>query len=291
MDSLGNVFVADAWTKEIQKFTSEGKFLTKWGTPGDGDGQFRTPAGLAIDSSNNVYVVDLSRADIQKFTSEGKFITKWGTPGDGDGQFRTPAGLAIDSSNNVYVVDLWLTNIQKFTSEGKFITKWGTRGTNDGQFLNPKGIAVDALSNVYVVDQHNNRIQKFASDGKFITKWGTKCEPSNGDSIIIDWELSSCVQQNETEFFYPNGGIATDDLSNVYVVDQNNNRIQKYTTDGKNISTIRLPDYRLIVPSYSMLGYSDIEVESQGERIFTTVLNDKILVFSKVCYEFGRPIC
>jgi hypothetical protein len=290
IDSLNNVYVVDTWTKEIQKFTSDGKFITKWGNPGNEDGQFRTPTGIAIDSLNNVYVIDRSQANVQKFTSDGKFLTKWGTPGIEDGQFRTPTGIAIDSLNNVYVIDPWLANIQKFTSDGKFITKWGTRGTEDGQFANPTGIAVDPSSNVYVVDQYNNRIQKFTSDGEFITNWGTKCQTGGAVDIIVDWELYSCIQPLETEFFYP-GGISVDKLSNVYVVDQYNNRIQKFTSDGDFITTVELPDYRSIVLSYSRLGHSYINVDDQGNKIFTTVLNDKILIFSKDCYDLGRRIC
>ncbi|MGH9983951.1 MAG: 6-bladed beta-propeller [Nitrososphaeraceae archaeon] len=291
IDSSNNVYVVDAWTKEVQKFTSNGDFIMKWGTPGNGDGQFRTPTGIAIDSSNNVYVIDSSLSNVQKFTSNGDFIMKWGTPGNGDGQFRTPTGIAIDSSNNVYVLHLGLVNVQKFTSDGEFIMKWGTLGTHDGEFRHPVGIAVDPSSNVYIVDQKNNRIQKFTSDGGFLTKWGTRCEPKGNPYVIMDSELYSCIQPQDNEFFYPNGGIAVDEFSNVYVIDQYNNRIQKFTTNGKFISTILLPDYRAIVPSYSMLGHSDIDVDHQGHKIFTTVLDDKILVFSKVCSDLGKRIC
>jgi hypothetical protein len=45
--------------KSIKKFTSDGKFITSWGSEGDGDGQFLRPEDVAIDSSSdNVYVVD-----------------------------------------------------------------------------------------------------------------------------------------------------------------------------------------------------------------------------------------
>ena len=42
----------------IKKFTSDGKFITSWGSEGDGDGQFLRPEDVAIDSADNVYVVD-----------------------------------------------------------------------------------------------------------------------------------------------------------------------------------------------------------------------------------------
>jgi DNA-binding beta-propeller fold protein YncE len=33
-------------------------FLTKWGTQGTGNGQFQSPAGVAVDITGNVYVAD-----------------------------------------------------------------------------------------------------------------------------------------------------------------------------------------------------------------------------------------
>ena len=44
VDSNGNVYVADTYDFRIQKFDSNGKFVTKWGKeggqPGSGDGEF-----------------------------------------------------------------------------------------------------------------------------------------------------------------------------------------------------------------------------------------------------------
>jgi tripartite motif-containing protein 71 len=42
----------------IQKFDNNGTFITKWGTEGEGDGQFDDAEDIAIDSSGKVYVAD-----------------------------------------------------------------------------------------------------------------------------------------------------------------------------------------------------------------------------------------
>jgi DNA-binding beta-propeller fold protein YncE len=89
--------------KSIQKFDSNGKFITSWGTEGTGNGQFLRLEGVAVDSSSdNVFVADFEGNNIQKFDSNGNFITKWGSKGDGDGEFQRPWGVAVDSSGNVY---------------------------------------------------------------------------------------------------------------------------------------------------------------------------------------------
>jgi len=182
------VYVADTYNNRIQKFSSEGTFLTKWGTQGSDDGQFQHPFDVAVDSSENVYVADQYNLRIQKFSSTGTFLLKWGTQGSDDGQFQSPGGVAVDPIRDkeggyaVYVADTYNNRIQKFNSNGTFITKWGSQGSGDGQFSHPWGVAIDSSGNVYVADEFNDRIQKFSSDGTFLTKWGGI--PETGNSTI-----------------------------------------------------------------------------------------------------------
>ncbi|MFC2020084.1 6-bladed beta-propeller [Chloroflexota bacterium] len=216
VDAAGNVYVADYDNHRIQKFDSDGNFITKWGEQGSGDGQFYNPARVAIDTSGNVYVADRGNFRIQKFDSDGNFITKWGSFGSGDGQLWNPFGVAVDSSGNVYVADQGNHRIQKFDGVGTYITKWGSEGSGDGQFFWPTGVAVDASGNVYVSDGGNNRIQKFDSSGNFITKWG-----SNGTG---DGQFKSL------------NGVAIDALGNVYTADSGSYCIQKFDSDGNFIT-------------------------------------------------------
>ena len=75
------MYVTEWAINHVQKFDSNGKFITKWGSEGTGDGQFNGPEGIAIDSSGNVYVSEYGNNRIQKFDSNGNFITKWGSKG------------------------------------------------------------------------------------------------------------------------------------------------------------------------------------------------------------------
>ena len=86
IDGSGHVYVSDARNDRIRKYTTDGAFISGWGTSGSGDGQFDAPRGVAVDGVGNVYVADGGNNRIQRFTSDGTFIAKWGTRGGGDGQ-------------------------------------------------------------------------------------------------------------------------------------------------------------------------------------------------------------
>jgi tripartite motif-containing protein 71 len=158
--------VADSGNYRIQKFSSNGTFITSWGSSGAGNGQFGSPLYLAVDHSGNVYVADNGNNRIQKFSSNGTFITSWGGSGSGNGLFRGPGGIAVDSAGNVYVSDYDNNRVQKFDNTGKFIAAWGLSapafGSGNAQFFGPVGVALDSSGNVYVTDTVNNRIQVFS---------------------------------------------------------------------------------------------------------------------------------
>jgi hypothetical protein len=69
VDGSGNVYVADSGNNRIQKFTSDGTLLTKWGEEGGEDGQFYNPRGIAVDGSGEIYVADTWNGRIQKFAT------------------------------------------------------------------------------------------------------------------------------------------------------------------------------------------------------------------------------
>ena len=143
--------LTDAYNHRIQKFTSDGTFLRKWGSEGSGDGQFNSPYGIAVDRFGYIYVADSGNHRIQKFTGDGMFLAEWESFG---------YGMAVDGRGNVYVVGPG--RIEKFTSDGRLLTEWGGYGSGDGQFNWCHGVAVDTSGNVYVADEYNHRIQKFA---------------------------------------------------------------------------------------------------------------------------------
>jgi DNA-binding beta-propeller fold protein YncE len=176
VDRAGHVYTTDTLLHRVQKFTSDGQFLAKWGTEGSEPGQFDGPHGIAVDREGQVYVADTYNYRIQKFSAAGEFLAQWGTRGTARGQLSGPAGLALDAAGNLYVTDgnaldfiegetdTLLSRVVKFTGAGAFVAQWSQQGEDPGDLNLPTGIAVDAAGRVYVADTNNHRLVVFAPD-------------------------------------------------------------------------------------------------------------------------------
>ena len=92
----------------------DGVYITQWGGPGSGNGQFNAPIRLAASSDGTIYVVDYGNSRIQQFTDSGSFICEWGALGSSDGQFYNPVGITVDRQGDVYVADKDNSRIQVF---------------------------------------------------------------------------------------------------------------------------------------------------------------------------------
>lgn len=49
----------------MQVFNAEGEFLLKFGSNGEGNGQFNAPTGVAVDVNGNIIVADWGNSRIQ----------------------------------------------------------------------------------------------------------------------------------------------------------------------------------------------------------------------------------
>lgn len=141
VDTLTNIYVADADNSTIRKVTPVGRVTTFAGSAmeaGNADGvgasaRFNFPIGLAIDSAGNIYVADYSNENIRKITTNGVVTTLAGLVGqsgtnDGIGstaRFSGVWGVAIDNSGFLYVSDQdYNDRITKGVALLQFDTSW-----------------------------------------------------------------------------------------------------------------------------------------------------------------------
>lgn len=103
----GNLYVADACNHRIQVFTTDGKLVRHFGSPGSGKGEMSYPYDVAfpLGEAKHLYVIEYGNQRVQKFTLEGKSLGTWGGPGRTPGRLSTPWALAVDRQGRVHVVD------------------------------------------------------------------------------------------------------------------------------------------------------------------------------------------
>ncbi|MEO7190375.1 MAG: peptidyl-alpha-hydroxyglycine alpha-amidating lyase family protein [Vicinamibacterales bacterium] len=90
-DSQGNFYISDGYVNtRVVKFDKTGKYVTAWGTPGDGPGQFRVVHSIGIDSKDRLYVSDRENNRIQIFDVRGTLLKTWTHLGATQGIFITP---------------------------------------------------------------------------------------------------------------------------------------------------------------------------------------------------------
>jgi len=200
VDPNGNILVADTGNGRIEKFSSNGTFLTSIG-------QLEAPSGIAVDRAGNIYVAEIgSKHRVQKLGPDGSPIAKWAPALYG------PRKIAIGRDDTIYVVDSGRNRIVKFSPVGEVLVTWGTEGSGDGQFKGVSSVTVDPIDDkVYVADPINSRIQVFDSEGKFLTKWSVPEWGRGGgyEDLAIDRDAgrlyASSVHMNAVLIFDLNG--------------------------------------------------------------------------------------
>jgi YD repeat-containing protein len=234
-------------------------YKSSFGSGGFAPGQFKHPAGIAVDGAGNLWVVDQDNDRVQKFSPAGELLLSFGSSGTGNGQFGRPTDIAISASGNAWVTDAGNHRVQKFNSKGEFVYKFGAYGTGSGQLNGPESIAIDANGDLWIADTYNGRLQEFNLFGGLLQTVGSKgsgqgqlLEPTgidiapNGEIWVAEWGNNRLSVFKEAGAFVRHVGSAgagngqfsrpdvveVDHKGRVWVGDQNNGRIQQFDQAG-----------------------------------------------------------
>jgi len=286
-----NIFIADTGNSVIRKVDSTGKITTVAGNGNlgfSGDGGPATSATLdkpyraVLDKFNNLYIADYYNNVIRKVDKFGNISTVAGTGTqgyNGDGipantaQLSLPGAVAVDSVGNLYIADTWNNRIRKVdVSTGMITTVAGTGfagvlgdggPANMAQVNEPEGVAVDSFNNIYIADFGNSKIRMVSSlSGNIETFAGTSSFSFSGDG----GPATSAALNQPT-------GVAVDEHGNVYIADNQNNRVRKVTATG-TISTVISPTMAgIIMPFFP----EDVAVDSAGHVFVADFNNMRVL--------------
>ncbi len=211
------------------------------------------PNGVALDATGNLYVVDAYNNRVLEYLqSQVVAATVLGQPDfahrtanevDASAQYL-PYAVAYDNLNNrLYVADTYNNRVLGFNDpsalangapaavvigQADFFSNSANQGSSVSAtgLSGPQGVAVDKSGNLYVVDTGNSRVLRYAApittNGKLanlvIGQTNLTSSGCNRSSTIGAATLCSPV------------GVVVDGSLNLYVADNGNNRVLKYTT-------------------------------------------------------------
>ena len=256
-DYGGNLYIADSANQRIRKLTARTGVITTVvgdGTAGySGDGgpatsaSINAPEDAALDSAQNLYFADQVNNRIRMVSGATGIIMTVagnGTAGfSGDGGPATaasldhPAGTAVDAAGNLYIADGANQRIRKVAAGTGIITTAAGNGSagysGDGgpatsaEVQDPAGMVFDSAGNLYIVDQGNQRVRELSTTGIITTYAGNGTAGYSGDGgPAIDAELNSPTR------------LAIDSANNLYIADDQNNRVRKVDAQTGGIATV-----------------------------------------------------
>ena len=215
------VAIADGYSHCVHVFNTDGDLLLTYGSQGRGSGQLQNPEGVAFLNDTDLVIADSGNYRISIVnTTAGILVKTFGSSGNGNGQFNIPRGVHVDDDGNIIVCDngYGYRRVQVFTKDGEYLFHFGRSpqlGYTKRVQFHPACI-VKHDGRFYVSDSTNHVIYVFEKKG------GVMCRVSTFGGLG-----SAAGQLNEP------WGLAIDNDHHLLVCDRGNNRIQKFTLDGR----------------------------------------------------------
>jgi len=233
---------------------------------------FYRPCDIAGDSEGNIYVLDGGNHRVQKFDNKGKHLTTFGRSGQGPGELQHPLSIDIGEDGNIYIADWGNCRLEVFSSHGEYLRSiklvtpvHRIRLLSSGEIaiMNPR---VGRENSSY--EESDDGSKPFLPLIKIIDESGIVTRKF-GEGIIFK------------TFPLVNGGnrliFTKDNGDNIYLALLFQNRIEKFTSEGKLVFQTSRPvpdemDHRgTNKPNVYILISQGIDVDSHGRIWIITV--------------------
>ncbi len=259
----GTVYVGDEGSHLVQAFDASGRWLRDIGRPGTRLGELTSVGALTLAGDGSLLVA--SGTDrIHHFTPGGTLLGGFGRPGTGIGEFHFGSGHANDggaggglavSGGRLFVSDTSNDRILRFSLDGTN----GVEIIAPGTVANPKGLAVRG-SRLYVADDQHHRVLVTDAGGRTLTSIGK----GNGTG------------PGQLNFPY---GVALDGAGRVFVADDLNHRVVRFSTAPAYPYKARFGSYGT---QPGQLAYPrGIATDGAGALYVANTGNDRIEVFDR----------
>jgi hypothetical protein len=151
----GKLYVGDAGNNVVDKFDTDGNFISSNNGSTAPQGGFSSLVGVAVDQSGNLWTADANTDNITEFDPTGKFLQQW------NDTFGTTLAIAVDSTHNAVYLIRGTQTTNRFTLTGtQGPTVIDGVGTGVALGLDPQtgNLYVDHSSSVSIFDPNGLQI-------------------------------------------------------------------------------------------------------------------------------------
>ncbi|RLU25201.1 hypothetical protein DMN91_003293 [Ooceraea biroi] len=279
-----HIFVSDRSNDRIQVYNQDGTFVRRFGSSGNGPGQFNRPAGITIDTWHRIIVADKDNHRIQIFTTEGEFVQVFGEKGEAFGQFLYPWDVTTNAAGQIAISDTRNQRVQLFSPQGQFLCVFGGKTMpNVMKELNsPRGLSFTPEGDLLVTDFNKQRMVLISHE--FSRMRVINCEVveeqvgdhwkrrnEQDDELDISQRYEN---QTHTPLLRPQG-VITDDKGNILVADSRHNCIQAFNSFGSLLFIFKPGPEVMGVPlSVAFLGDGRIAIVDDRDRVLLVRLEN-----------------
>ncbi|CAF1562543.1 unnamed protein product, partial [Rotaria magnacalcarata] len=235
------------------------------GSAGSTMSQLYNPFAIHVDTNGTMYILDAYNYRILRW-QPGVPIGFVVAGGHGSGTTLDKIGLSyglfVDNQYNIYVSDTGNNRVIKWaagnTTAGLLVAGGNGAGSTADKLNGPFGIYIDSTNAVFVVDRSNHRVQRWNSGSIS----GTTVAGTTGSAGPWSYQFSSPTS------------IAFDQYGYMYILDQGNNRVQKWFPGAT---------YGTTVISASMSSPYGMRMDRLGNFFIADTSYQRILSFSLLC--------
>ncbi|CAF3803800.1 unnamed protein product [Rotaria magnacalcarata] len=268
-DGYQNMYVVDTSNHRIQFFQSGSSngitIAGSTGSAGSTMSQLYNPFAIHVDTNGTMYILDAYNYRILRW-QPGVPIGFVVAGGHGSGTTLDKIGLSyglfVDNQYNIYVSDTGNNRVIKWaagnTTAGLLVAGGNGAGSTADKLNGPFGIYIDSTNAVFVVDRSNHRVQRWNSGSIS----GTTVAGTTGSAGPWSYQFSSPTS------------IAFDQYGYMYILDQGNNRVQKWFPGAT---------YGTTVISASMSSPYGMRMDRLGNFFIADTSYQRILSFSLLC--------
>ncbi|CAF4467175.1 unnamed protein product, partial [Rotaria sp. Silwood2] len=250
VDQNNNIYISEQTNHRISKWfngnTSTGLLVAGGNGQGNTADKLDSPWGIYVDGNGTILIVDRGNHRVQKWDAGASLAStvagSTSDPGPWSYQFNNPTAITLDSYDYMYVLDYSNERVQKWYPGASYgIT------VASGSMNLPVGMTFDRLGNLVVADSSYHRIISFSIMCPSSTATTTAppmlttsplCSTSVwNQTISIIAGSTSSAGSTATLLYYP-FDIDFDGYANLYVVDHQNHRIQRFQPGSLTGTTV-----------------------------------------------------